>query len=517
MKKILLLITVLTTLLNIAHSRTSLSAVAQRAHSTRGTKPEPATPAKADEKKADDCGCEAKAPPDVLATVNGAKIATKDIDEPLKDRIKDLQDQVVEARKRQLETEINNRVVEMEARRLGTTPEKLLNREVAQKIKEPTEAEAQAFYAANKSQIQGEFKDIKDQVIGYLRVQRERDAYSGYARRLWAAAQVKVLQAATPPETEADRGRTLAIVKGKGITSGDIEDSLKALIASVQERIYNLRKEELDAKINNTLLDDEAKKKNATPAALYESEIVPRMKPVTDEEARKFYDENKERIDGSFEQRQAQIVQYLLSSRRADAEKEFAEELRKGASVQVYLKPPDPPVFAISIADRPWRGGANAAVTIVEFTDYECPSCGATQPVLEEIVQEFGDKVKLVTCNYPLSQHKHAFKAAEAAESAREQGKYWEYVALLFKNQTALEVEKLKEYASQVGLDRSRFDAALDSEKFADQVKRDLAEGDKLGVDSTPTVFINGKKIRDRKREALKEAIQAALKESAKK
>ena len=136
---------------------------------------------------------------------------------------------------------------------------------------------------------------------------------------------------------------------------------------------------------------------------------------------------------------------------------------------------------------------------------------------MEEVSKEFGDKVKLVARSFPLDQLKHAFKAAEAAEAAREQGKYWEYSAILFKNQNALEVENLKQYASQLGLDRKRFDAALDSGKFSDQVKRDLADGDKIGVDSTPTVFINGKRAREKSREALKTAIEAALRDVGKK
>jgi protein-disulfide isomerase len=139
-----------------------------------------------------------------------------------------------------------------------------------------------------------------------------------------------------------------------------------------------------------------------------------------------------------------QVIQYLQSQARDKAAEEYALQLRKGAIVQVFLKMPDPPVFDIAIDDRPWKGGANAPVTIVEFTDYECPSCGATQPVLEDVAKEFGNKVKLVVRNFPLAQHAHAFKAAEASEAAREQGKYWEYVALLFANQKALEVTRLK-------------------------------------------------------------------------
>lgn len=504
-------------LVSIAQAGRAFSDVSQAAGRAKN-KPAAATPSKPADKKADDCGCEVKTPPDVFAIVNDVKIAIKDVDEPLQPRIKALQEQVIDARKRQLELEINATLLEAEARRLGITTEKLLDREVSQKLKEPTEAEAQAFYDLNKGQIQGEFKDVKDQVIGYLRGQRQRALAQKYAERLRAGSTVKQLVTeATPPNSEADRARVFAIVHGKRITSGDIEDSLKAVVSSVQEQIYNLRKDELDAKINNLLLEQEAQKKGVAPQALYQAEIAPRTKPVTDEEARKFYEENKGRMNGTYEERQTQIVQYLQSSRQTAAEKVFAEDLRKGAAVQIFLKPPDPPVFDIPIEDRPWRGGATAPVTIIEFTDYECPSCGATQPLLEEIVQEFGDKVKLVARNYPLDQHKFAFKAAEAAESAREQGKYWEYVAILFKNQNALEVDKLKEYAGQLGLDRRKFDAALDSGKFVDKVKRDLAEGDKVGVDSTPTVFINGKKTRDKSREALKAAIEAALKDSAKK
>jgi len=122
-----------------------------------------------------------------------------------------------------------------------------------------------------------------------------------------------------------------------------------------------------------------------------------------------------------------------------------------------------------------------------------------------------------VARSYPLDQHKHAFKAAEAAEAAREQGKYWEYTALLFKNQKALEIDKLKEYASQLGLDRKKFDDALDSGKFTGAVKHDVAEGDKLGVDATPTVFINGKRVIDKTQDGLKSAIEAAFTEGSKK
>lgn len=478
----------------------------------------PVTPSKPADKKEADCGCEVKAPPDVFAIVNGVKVMIKDVDDPIKDRVQELQNQVIEARKHQLEVEISAQLLRAEAARLGTTADKLIEREVAQKIKEPAEADAQTFYDQNKNRIQGEFKDLKDQIISYLRSQAQQQEAKKFADRLRVRSQVKVLvESVTPPETDADRARVFATVNSKRITSGDLEEALKPLIFGVQEQVYNLRKQSLDMKINDVLLEEEAKKRNVAATALFDVEVRARVKPVTEEDARKLYEERKASMQGSFDALRPQIIQYLENRAQSKAAEEYAEQLRKGAAVQVFLKQPDPPVFEIAIDDRPWKGGASAPVTIVEFTDYECPSCGATQPVLEEVAKEFGDKVKLVVRNFPLAQHTHAFKAAEASEAAREQGKYWEYVALLFTNQKALEVDKLKEYASQLGLDRKKFDAALDSGRFSGKVKRDIADGDKIGVDSTPSVFINGKRARERTTEALKAAIEAALKEGAKK
>jgi len=498
----------------------TLAAAAPRQGQSAG-KPNAAqasTPAKATDKKDADCGCETKAPPDVLATVNGVNVMIKDVDEPIKDRVQELQNQVIEARKHQVEVEINAKLLANEASRLSTTTDVLIEREVSSKVKQPTEADAQSFYDQNKSRIQGEFKDLKDQIIAYIRGQWQEQEAKKFADRLKLKAQVKVLaDTATPPENEADRARVFATVNNLKITSGDVEDSLRPLIFSVQEQVYNLRKQSLDVRINDLLLEAEAKKRNVSPASLFDTEVVPKVKPVTDEDARKLYEERKASLQGSYEDLKPQILRYLQNSAQAKAAEDYADQLRKGAAVQVFLKMPDAPVFDIAIDDRPWRGGANASVTIVEFTDYECPSCAATQPVLEEVVKEFGDKVKLVARSFPLAQHTHAFKAAEASEAAREQGKYWEYAALLFTNQKSLELENLKQYASQLGLDRKKFDAALDSGKFATKVKRDLADGDKVGVDSTPSLFINGKKTRDRSKEALRAAIEAALKDSGKK
>jgi len=127
-------------------------------------------------------------------------------------------------------------------------------------------------------------------------------------------------------------------------------------------------------------------------------------------------------------------------------------------------------------------------------------------------VNEFGDRVRLVVRDFPLSQHANARKAAEAAEAAREQGKYWEYAAVLFRNQSALGVDKLRQYATEVGLDRAKFDASLDSGKFAEKVQRDVIDGHKLGINGTPTLYVNGKRVSDNSYENVKSVVESALK-----
>ena len=302
----------------------------------------------------------------------------------------------------------------------------------------------------------------------------------------------------------------LATINGETITSGDVEDSLKPLIFDVQESVYKIRKQELDLSVNDALLVQEAQKRKVTTTALLDAEVKP--KAVTEAQARNFFEENKDRVSGDFAQTKDAIVRYLEQIEVRLAERAFVEKLRAAASIQTFLDAPESPVFSISTVDQPSLGKVEALVTLVIFTDYQCPSCAAIHPALERLVQEYGDKVRLVARDFPLSQHVEAFKAAEAAEAAREQGKYWEYVQLLMRNQSALSMDKLKAYATELALDRPRFDSALESGKFAATVQRDIDDGMKLRISATPTVFINGRRVPATSYEELKASIEAAFK-----
>jgi protein-disulfide isomerase len=282
----------------------------------------------------------------------------------------------------------------------------------------------------------------------------------------------------------------------------------------VQEQVYSLRKQDLELKINDTLLTQEAQNKGVTTRALLETEVTAKVPRVTEAEAQTFFDQNKDRISGDFAQTKAQIIQYLQERKENEATGAYAAQLRRAAKVETNLVAPESPSFEIATDDQPVKGTTTASVTIVAFTDFECPSCARQHPVLERIVNEFGDRVRLVVRDFPLTQHANARKAAEAAEAAREQGKYWEYAGVLFRNQSALGIDKLRQYATELGLDRKRFDASLDSGKFAEQVQRDVIDGHKLGVNGTPTLYINGKRVSDHSYDNVKTVIETALKQT---
>lgn len=487
------------------------SAHAQVNRTQPSASPTPKAPAPATQTL--DCGCEDKPLPDVLATVNGIRISKLDISEETKKRIASLHQEVIEARQRELDLQINSILLDAEARKLGISTTKLLEAEVVAKVIAPTDAEAQAFYDQNKERIGRDFASVKADIIGYLSEQRQRDSAKKLAERLRAVAALKIsTEAVTPALTAAARARIFATLNGKNITSGDIEESLKPLIFSVQDSTYNFRKQEIELRINDVLLEQEAKKRAITTTSLLAAEVTAKVKPVSEADAQAFFNTNKERINGDFAQVKSQVIEYLKEAALRDAQSEFATRLRNAAQIQIFLTPPQQPTYKLAIDDQPTRGSATASVTLVEFTDFQCPNCAKQHPVFERLFAEYGTRVKFVVRDFPLAQYENSSKAAEAAEAAREQGKYWEYVGLLYRNQSALQVDKLKQYASTIGLDRVKFDAALDSGRFADKILRDRLDGQRIGVSGAPVFFVNGKRVTDPSYETLKAAIESNLK-----
>jgi len=150
---------------------------------------------------------------------------------------------------------------------------------------------------------------------------------------------------------------------------------------------------------------------------------------------------------------------------------------------------------ALKISGRPAKGATNPQITIVEFSDFECPFCSRTQPTLKQLMQDYPNKIKLVFKHFPLPFHANAQKAAEAAECANAQGKFWEMHDKLFENQQALAVTDLKKYAADLKLDTAKFNKCLDDGEKASVVKADAATGESVGVGGTPSFFVNGEML----------------------
>jgi protein-disulfide isomerase len=244
------------------------------------------------------------------------------------------------------------------------------------------------------------------------------------------------------------------------------------------------------------LIEQAAKAKGATPTQYTEAEIARRVKPVTEEEVVAFFQENQAQMQGrGLAAMGPAIRRYLDDERRSNAYQAFVAELRKaGPSVSMVL---DAPRFTVAVApDDPSLGAANAPVTLVEFSDFQCPFCLRVAPTLKRLRQTYGDRIRIVWKDFPLTQiHPEAFKAAEAAHCARDQGKFWEYHDVLFANQQALQPEALKKYAADLGLNTATFSTCLDTAKYGDRIQEQMGIGNSLGVGSTPSTFVNGRLV----------------------
>ena len=287
------------------------------------------------------CGCEQKPQLNVLAVVNGVKITKDDLSIDARTSVSLVQETVIAARAQELDLQINKMLLAAEAKRRGISTDTLLVLEVKARVAEPTEADARAFYDEHSKRIGRSFGSVKKDIIARLRSERENLRSYLYANALRAIARVTVSKSpVTPPANEADLARVFATVDGVNITSKDIEESLLPLISMVQQQVYQIRKRDLDIRINDLLLSQEAKRLGMTPETLINLNVRARMHIVNEEQARAYYKEQKANIEGSFAENKIRIMQFLQAQEEQKQFSAYAEELRKGAAVQVYLTAP---------------------------------------------------------------------------------------------------------------------------------------------------------------------------------
>jgi protein-disulfide isomerase len=448
--------------------------------------------------------------PVLLAVVNGQNVTTADIDAKVRHDIDSLPLKIAEARRQVLELEINTLLLDIEAKKRRLTPQQLYDSEVTRKLTPPTAAEVDKFIRENADRIdQSNPVHAREDVTAFLFGEREAKASAELVKRIRASN--PVVKGADYNSDNLAANVVLATIGGRTVTAGRLNERMKPIIYRLRLNTYLVQKPALDTTINDLLLLAEANKRNVGPEEIVRKEVSEKIKNPTDAEIEKFYNDNKAQLKSDLNSIRSQIATYLQEQNRNRLEKELNDRLRSGANIRLLISEPEPPVQIVSVDDDPARGEATAAVTIVEFTDFQCPACASMHPVIEEAMKTYGNKVRLVIRDFPLTMHPNARKAAEAANAAHAQGKFFEYASLLFKRQSALDVPSLKKYATEIGLNRARFDAELDSGKYAAEVKHDIDEGDIYGVDSTPAIFVNGVALRVFSSDGLKRAIEKAL------
>ena len=298
------------------------------------------------------------------------------------------------------------------------------------------------------------------------------------------------------PQAQAASSETpdiLATIDGSPVTRADLEerggDRLGGMEAQYQGQRHRLIESTVEEIVSGRLMEDEAKKRGITARDLFTAEVHPNAQ-VSADDVSAWYKENEARMGGkALQDVSPQIHKFLTEQKTARAQDEFVRRLAEQRNVEYLLKP-----YRVNFDGEgfPSVGPSDAPITLVEFSDFECPFCSQFVATLEEVKKKYGDQVRLVFRQFPLSIHANAPKAAEASLCAEDQDKFWPMHDLLFEEQSRLDVAALKEKAGRLALNRTEFDHCLDSGKHAEQVKKDMRAGGMVGVTGTPALFVNG-------------------------
>lgn len=302
------------------------------------------------------------------------------------------------------------------------------------------------------------------------------------------AAQAPAAQAA--PVAVANGGEILATVGNRKITRAEAEAAVQAQLAEIEAARYKVVRTGLDEMVATALMEQEAAARGVSLEQLQQTEILDKVTAPTDAEVQKLYDDNKEGLQGqSLEDVRDQLVEYLENRAGQQRFTAFMAELRQKYPTRITFRPP---TVDVALPSSPAKGGANAPVTIIEFSDYECPYCKRAEPTVQQVLSTYGDKVRFAYRHYPLPFHANARPAAEASLCASAQGKFWEFHSKAMAAND-LTMANLQQIASDIGLDRTKFDDCMATQEFKAEIDQDIAAAQAAGVNGTPAFFINGR------------------------
>lgn len=418
-------------------------------------------------------------PDEVLATATGLTFTASSLSENVRKNYLSRDAAVAAERTRLLVSLSREVLLEAEAKAQGITGDALLAAEL-KSVANPTAAEIKAVYDANRSAFgTSTIEEVRPQIVGFLRNGAEQRALTDLAERLKVKHKFIAGKDINAPDLKpAD---TVFTVAGKAVSAGEFSERYKAQLYDLNAAILTQTSYDLENTIFNTLLEQEANARNVETGDLIATEITNKLREFSEQE-------------------------------RLALQEALRLKLFQKASVKILIKEPDPVAHNVSADDDPATGKADAPVTVIMFSDFQCSACAATHPVLKRAISSYTDKVRFVVRDFPLeSVHENAFRAALAANAARAQGKFFEYIEVLYRNQDTLDEASLKRFAVELGLNTKQFELDFTSEKAAAEVRKDMADGDRYAVRSTPTIFINGVKAQRLSEAGLRAMIDRSL------
>lgn len=279
-------------------------------------------------------------------------------------------------------------------------------------------------------------------------------------------------------------------VNGVPITLRELENKRPAAMFQARSNYYEAARRTIDEYVDEYLLQSQARKENVTVPQLLDKHVNNKIAKDPSEETLRVYYETADTAE-PYDVIREKIIEAIRQKRIAKAKAAYVQQLRAEATIAMRLPAPRAP---IATTDTPARGPAGAKVVLTEFADYECPYCQQMQPIVAKLEAEFAGKMAFRYKDFPLPMHANAQKAAEASRCAQAQGKYWEFHDVLSVSKQ-LDPASLKGLARQLKLDTDVFDKCLDNGDKAEDVKAHASEAQTLGLQGTPTFFINGRYI----------------------
>ncbi len=416
---------------------------------------------------------------ETLATAVGLTFTPGSLSENVRKAYLSQNDLIAGEKKESLALLIREALTEAEGKAAGSIADAVVAAEL-KKVPAPSAAEIKSVFDANRAAFGDRtLAQVQPQIVAFLKNGAEQNALKELVERL--KVKHKFVTGKEVNAVGLKPADVLFSVAGRSYTAGEFDERFKAHFYDVRAELYDETQHDLENSIFSALIAQEARSRNIEPGDLIAAEVTNKLRDFSNEE-------------------------------RAKLEETLQKKLFEKYAVKILLKEPEPVAHSVTADDDPIFGKTAAPVTVVMFSDFECSACSATHPLLKKLLSAYPETVKLVVRDFPLeSVHPNAFKAAVAANAARAQGKFFEYIETLYSNQQSLDDASLRKYAGEIGLNLKQFELDLASEKAVAEIRKDMADGVRFGARGTPTIFVNGVRVHHVSSESLKRAVDRAL------